>query len=167
METPVTPPSKVPGALKGQRELVAIIATLIMLAFALAGETPDTSDATELATNVVGPLLLLGGTLWNTFRAINSRVQNGTLEPGNLLDLSRLPEFWTSIIAAVIGSAHLFLDGRELMSAADQAMLANILLGLAGVLTRSWSDRPSGEQAAVITLSATELRPSSSLKNAA
>jgi len=167
METPVTPPSKVPKALKGQRELVAILTTIIIVLFAIAGDAPDTAEIGELAANVVLPVLLLGGTLWNTLRAISSRVQNGTLEPSKLLDVAQLPEFWTSLIAAVIGSAHIFLDGRELMSAADQTMLANILLGLAGVLTRSWSDRPSGEQAAVITLGATELRVGSALDKAA
>jgi len=136
----------------GQRTATAIVTLTIMVLAILVGgpENLPRSLSTESIMAVIAPGGLVLATLFNTFGAINARVGEGKLKPGDLLALGATREFWISVVAAIAGG--LQLSGETVINETNQTFIVDLLLlGTAG-LTRTWGMRPSGTEALTVTI---------------
>lgn len=154
-----------------QRLLVALLTLALLIVGALAGNaggypalaaggttvTPD--YILTLIGQIIAPLGLLFTTLRGLFNAINARVLDGTLQPGDLGGLVTSLEFWTAAVSVVVGVGELFFR-VTLFTPETQAIIANSLMAFFTALLNSFAQRPKLSDQSTVELEAVRRRAS-------
>jgi hypothetical protein len=123
------------------QRFASFIATIVALVVgALATGEPGRFRAN------FGPedLIAIGTLLFGVVAAINSRVSNGTLRPGDVLGLLGVREFWVAVVgAAVLGfNLNLPQGTQDALITVLQEIVPALLTGI-GVLSASYAQRPA------------------------
>lgn len=130
----------------GQREFTALLFVVTTLLALLLGTTPE--NAQEVLTQVIGPLAGIGLVLKVTLDTITKRVDDGTLRPGQFLDLLKQREFVYAVI--LLGAGVFSMLGIEVTDESKQQYVEIatnfITLVIGPMLLKSWQERPSKSQ---------------------
>lgn len=140
-----------------QRLATYLLTVLMMVLGALAGTPgsfPVTADGSYLTPEAIfglaTPVVMVFSTLFFVYKTIETRVATGELNPGDLLALLKMEEFWVALVAAIAGIIQIFKP--DLLNADAQAMLVNMLMGMSQVLLYFFSKRSPGVTAAAMTV---------------
>lgn len=85
-------------------------------------------------------VLIFLGVLWALIQAINTRVLEHTIQPGDLLALLQMREFWVAAIGSLVAGLQL-VHVHILDDPNTQAALLTVLQAGAGLLIQSWGGR--------------------------
>lgn len=112
------------------------------------GEYAPTADGSYLTPDLVleklAPIGWLLTMTWTLFGTIKARVDNGVMDPGDILALVKTEEFWIAI-AGLIGVVIELFNGRVL-DEGTQTLIVNVGLGMATLLLRDYGTRQAGIQ---------------------
>lgn len=112
------------------------------------GEYAPTADGSYLTPDLVLEKLAPVGWLltmtWTLFGTIKARVDNGEMNPGDILALIKTEEFWIAI-AGLIGVV-IELFGGRVLDEGTQTLIVNVGLGVATLLLRDYGTRSAGIQ---------------------
>lgn len=136
----------------GQRAFVAIVTVVLFILGAILGSpsafpTVNGNVLTpEFIVGLIAPVILVVTTLRDLFRAITDKVTSQAVNPGDILALVRMREFWLYVLGAVVAVVHLFIK-NDFLSPEQQAVIVDGILIIVNLLMNSYADRPSGQRA--------------------
>lgn len=137
---------------QSQRLYIVAFVTVILLVISAImgspGEFPTTPDGSywtpEFLGNLLVPLTLIVATVYQLFKAVNTRVTSGNIDPNDLKALLTVNEFWVAMVTVTAGFCQVF-GVKFLQDAGEQAMLVNVIMGIMTLLVGSNAARPSGQ----------------------
>lgn len=132
----------------GQRESTALITLSVVIFSFLTGETPETAE--ELLTGAVAPLAIMLVTLAQYIQIIQSRVEAGEIQPGNLVEILFKRETFYAVSVLIAGG--ISVAGKQVLqvdidSETHQLLIDavwNVGMVIGTLLLRSLNERPSG-----------------------
>ena len=128
-----------------QRLFFAILIAVLFVVIGTAAWTQgnsvfiDTANLNAALISIIAPVILIVSTVNQFFNVVDARVADGKLQPGDIVALFTMSEFYVALVAAASGLLQVF--SFELLSPDTQAVLVNGLLALATVVLRSLSNR--------------------------
>ena len=144
----------------GQRGVTTILYVVLLFVGALLGHPgslPTGADGQsitpEFILQIVAPVGLLVTTVFGVFQAINARVVAGQIQPGDLLALGKLSEFWVGLVGTVVFGIHMFFK-VAFLTPDQQAIVANALLAIFTGLLNSFGKRAPGSDILVLPAAA-------------
>ena len=142
----------------GQRTALSLLTIILLGAGAILGTAsgyPELSDGTifrpeilidTLVTALV-PAIMVFVSLSNVLKSVNERVQNGTLQPGDLIALFQKREIYIHIAVVLIGAGQIFgfepIEGEE-----GVELLATFIQSAMAILLAKLAPRETGQAAA-------------------
>lgn len=92
------------------------------------------------------PALLGVYLIWQMLQEVNRRVQDGSIDAGNIVHLLKMQEFWVFAVGAAAAALQVF--GFVWLENPDtQAILVTVALGAVALLFRSYDQRLPGKPA--------------------
>lgn len=130
--------------------LVAIMFLMVGIYATSQHLLPPIHDLVSNAFTLVTPLLFVFTTLNAWFDNIDTLVASGQLKPGELTPLFTMSAFYVFLVAELGGVLQIF--SVKVLDADTQAMIVNVLLIMATVLLRSFTERPAQQAAKPLAL---------------
>ena len=135
----------------GQRGVTALLYTALLIIGALLGHPGNLPTGTdgqaitpEFILQLVAPIGLLITTIAGVFQSLNARVATGQIQPGDILALGKLSEFWMGLVGTAVFAIHTFFK-VDFLTLDQQAVVANALLAVFTALLNSFGQRAPGE----------------------
>lgn len=127
--------------------LLVVILLLVGAVLGKPGEFPATEGggylSPEFLLNMLAPLGLILTTVVQLFRAIDTRVNSGDIQPNDIIALLKINDFWIALVGVAAGVFHVF--GVEfLQDEGSQAAAVNMIMAGIALFLRDNAARPSG-----------------------
>lgn len=101
---------------------------------------PPLADIGNNLLQFVTPAIGVFYILKNWLDVLDAKIADGSLQPGDIVALFSMTDFWLAMVAALSGIFQTF--GLKVMDADTQTFLVNSILVAVNVLLRSFTDRP-------------------------
>ena len=135
-----------------QRLFVGILTVVLMLVAVVLGGNPGAFPvgpdgnilSPDLVVKLLAPLALGATTLFYFFKVISAKVTdpNDPFQPGDILPLLGLKEFWIAAVSVIAGTFEVF--HIHVFDEGTQALVVTAIMGVISLLQHSWSQRTGG-----------------------
>ena len=120
--------------------LIVIVMFVLAGVYAVVNQIlPPLGDIMGNFFTFLAPVMLVFITLNSWFDVIDSKIADGSLLPGVVKPLLKMPAFYTAMVASLAGIFQTF--GLNVIDEATQAFIVDSALVLVNVLLRSFTER--------------------------